>query len=110
MPRAPWSELVEEFIQRMTRGHLASMAFLQTTGQAHTYLCPGAMVEGPASAARVVTLDEVGGPSPARVPYADVAKVLVDDLGHGALLGHRICVSPSTATGSSAGSAGTPAS
>ncbi|MBX2800514.1 MAG: SDR family oxidoreductase [Myxococcales bacterium] len=88
-------QVPREVIRQMTRGHLASMAFLQTTGHAHTYVCPGLMVPGPASDARVVTLDEIGGPSPARVPYADIAEVIVDDLGHGALLGHRVCVSSS---------------
>lgn len=87
-------KMPRELIRRMTRGHPASMAFLQGTGHAHTYVCPGAMVQGPPSDDRVVTLDELGGPSVARVPFADVAAVIVDDLSRGALLGHRVCVSP----------------
>lgn len=88
-PRMP-----QAMIQNMTRGHLASMAFLERTGLPHTYLCPGRMVEGPPSAARVVTLDEIGGPSPLKVPYADIAVVIVEDLAQGRLLGHRVGVSP----------------
>lgn len=82
-------------IQRMTRGHLASMAYLENTGLPHTYLCPGAMFDGPPSDTRVVTLDELGGRSPGRVSFGNIARVIVDDLGHGRLLGHRVCVSQS---------------
>ncbi|MEM1026289.1 MAG: NAD(P)-binding oxidoreductase [Myxococcota bacterium] len=91
------SKIPREVMQRMTRGHLASMAFMSTTGLPNAYVCPGLMVDGPKSESRVVTLDELGGPAPARVPFADIAAVIVDDLSHGALLGHRICVSPSAA-------------
>ncbi len=77
-----WS-MPRERIRDMTKGHLASMAYLAGTGHAHTYLCPGLMVEGPATEGRVVTLDELG---------SDVAQVIVDDLGVGALLGHRVSV------------------
>ncbi|MEL6178969.1 MAG: NAD(P)-binding oxidoreductase [Myxococcota bacterium] len=82
-----------EMLQNMTRGHLASMAYLESTGFAHTYLCPGLMVDGPPSDARVVTLDELGGPSATKVNFGDIAQVIVEDLGHGKLLGHRVCVS-----------------
>lgn len=81
-------------IRAMTRGHLASMAFMATTGHAHAFMCPGAMVEGPASPDRSVTLDELGGRGAMRVTFADVAHVIVDDLDVGALLGHRVCVAP----------------
>lgn len=37
-------------IQGMTKGHLASMAFLKETGLPHTHLCPGQMVDGAATA------------------------------------------------------------
>lgn len=82
-----------EQIRMMTKGHLASMAYLAETGLAHTYVCPGLMVDGPESAERVVTLDEIGGTQAGRVTYADIARTIVDDLGRGELLGHRVCVS-----------------
>lgn len=82
-------------IQAMTKGHLASMAFMASTGHAHTFLCPGMMVEGPASSTRVVTLDELGGQSPMRVNFGDVAQTIVEDLGRGQLLGHRVSVASS---------------
>ncbi len=80
-------------IRSMTKGHLASMAFMAGTGLAHTYVCPGAMFDGPLSGTRLVTLDELGGPAATRVSYADVAHVIVDDLERGELIGHRVCVS-----------------
>lgn len=83
-----------DMIRKMTRGHLASMGFMQTTGHPHTFMCPGMMVEGPPSPTRTVTLDELGGRGAGRVSYADVAEVLVDDLSEGKLLGHRVCVAP----------------
>ncbi|MEL6346932.1 MAG: NAD(P)-binding oxidoreductase [Myxococcota bacterium] len=81
-----------DVIQRMTRGHLASMAYLESTGLPHCYLCPGAMVDGPATESRVVTLDELGGQSAMRVRFGNIAQVIVDDLDHGKLIGHRVCV------------------
>ncbi|MEM9070241.1 MAG: NAD(P)H-binding protein [Myxococcota bacterium] len=80
-----------EKLQAMTKGHLASMAFMAETGLPHSFVCPGAMVEAPLSENRVVTLDELGA-NAGRVRYADVAQVIVDDLGVGRLLGHRVCV------------------
>ncbi|MEO0602510.1 MAG: NAD(P)H-binding protein, partial [Myxococcota bacterium] len=55
------ASMPQEVVRNMTKGHLASMAFLESTGLPHSYLCPGRMVEGPATATRVVTLDELGG-------------------------------------------------
>jgi putative NADH-flavin reductase len=82
-----------EMIRKMTAGHLASMAILAEAGVPHTYLCPGAMKDGPATTDRVVTLDELGGRGAMRVSFGNVAKTIVDDLERGALLGHRVCVS-----------------
>lgn len=82
-----------ERIRTMTDGHLASMAFMASTGLPHCFVCPGLMVDGAPSDRRVVTLDELGGRAAGRVTYADVAQVLVDDLERGDLLGHRVCVS-----------------
>ncbi|MEM1414383.1 MAG: NAD(P)H-binding protein [Myxococcota bacterium] len=79
-------------LRDMTKGHLASMAYLESTGYAHTFLCPAMMLEGPATDTRVVTLDELGGSSVLKVNKGDVAQVLVDDLGKGELLGHRVCI------------------
>ena len=87
MPRA--------MIRKMTQGHLASMAWMEASGLRHTFLCPAMMIDAPPTAGRVVTLDEVGGSHVARVHMGDVAQVIVDDLGEGALLGHRVCVAPS---------------
>lgn len=89
------SELPRERLQAMTKGHLASMAFMQTTGLAHTFVCPGMMLDGPATLSSRITLDEAGGNGMMRVNLGDVAKVIVDDLGKGRLLGHRVCVSAS---------------
>ena len=83
-----------DMIRKMTRGHLASMEFLATTNLAHAFMCPGAMFDGPESPGRTVTLDELGGQGAMRVSYADIARVIVDDLNVGALLGHRVCVAP----------------
>ncbi len=83
-----------EKIRAMTQGHLASMAFMASTGLAHAFVCPGAMFDGPPSPDRTVTLDELGGQGAMRVSFADVAQVIVDDLDVGALLGHRVCVAP----------------
>lgn len=94
-------DIPRAMIQRMTQGHLASMAFMQSTGLPHAFLCPGAMNEGPATPDRVVTLDELGGPAPLRVNFGDVAQVIVDDLPVGALMGHRVCVSPGGAAATS---------
>ncbi|MEO1481874.1 MAG: NAD(P)H-binding protein [Myxococcota bacterium] len=82
-----------EVIQKMTRGHLASMAFMAENGVPHTFICPGAMYDGALSSERRVTLDEVGGTSVLRVSFATVAQSLVDDLPVGAFLGHRVSVS-----------------
>lgn len=82
-----------EVIQRMTRGHLASMAYLESTGLPHCYLCPGAMVDAPPTESRVVTLDELGGRAAMRVSFGNVARTIVEDLEQGALIGHRVCVS-----------------
>ncbi|MEM6993716.1 MAG: NAD(P)H-binding protein, partial [Myxococcota bacterium] len=68
-----------EQIRRMTKGHLAAMAFMQDLGVRHCFVCPGMMVEGSPSDRRVVTLDELGGTAAMRVTYADVAQVIVDD-------------------------------
>ncbi|MEM1347582.1 MAG: NAD(P)H-binding protein, partial [Myxococcota bacterium] len=81
-----------DMIQRMTAGHLLSMEFMERAGFAHTFLCPGRMLEGPATSTRVVTLDEVGGAEVLQVSFGDVAQVIIDDLEHGALIGHRVCV------------------
>ncbi|MEN0065793.1 MAG: NAD(P)H-binding protein [Myxococcota bacterium] len=82
-----------EMVRRMTKGHLESMAFLESTGLPHAFVCPGAMEEGPATDTRVVTLDELGGKSAIRVSFGNIAHVIVEDLGRGELLGHRVCVS-----------------
>ncbi len=82
----------KEVIQNMTKGHLASMDFMAGTGLAHAFLCPGLMVEGPASPTRVVTLDELGGTSVVKVAYDDVAETVVEDIEVGRLIGHRVCV------------------
>ncbi len=81
-----------EMIRNMTKGHLASMAYLEQAGVAHTFVCPGAMHDAPATTDRVVTLDEPGGRSIMRANMGDVAQVIVDDLERGELLGHRVCV------------------
>lgn len=83
-----------EMIQRMTKGHLASMAYLESTGLPHAFVCPGAMIDAAPSETRTITLDELGGRGAIEVSYADVAEVIVDDLRRGDLLGHRVCVSP----------------
>lgn len=82
-------------IQTMTKGHLASMRHMASTGLAHTFVCPGAMTDAPATAERVVTLDELGGSQVMRVNMGDVADVIVNDLGKGELIGHRVCVAGS---------------
>ncbi len=82
----------QETIRRMTRGHLASMEMMKETGRPHTFVCPGMMVDAPATPDRMTTLDELGGGHVGRVNMGDVAAVIVDDLEHGALLGHRVCV------------------
>lgn len=87
------SSIPREVIQNMTKGHLASMAFMESTGVDHTFMCPGLMVDASASAGRVVTLDELGGKSFMKIHMGDVAQVIVDDLGRGELLGHRVCIS-----------------
>ncbi|MEM6533168.1 MAG: NAD(P)H-binding protein [Myxococcota bacterium] len=81
-----------ELVQKMTRGHLQSMAFMASAGRAHTFVCPGAMVDGPLSEDRVVTLDELGGTSVLRVSFATVAQSLVDDFPEGQFIGHRVSV------------------
>lgn len=88
------SAIPRDTIRGMTKGHLASMAFMETTGLPHSFICPGMMVEGPPAPSPVVTLDELGGRAAMRVPYANVAQTIVGDLDTGALLGHRVCVSP----------------
>lgn len=88
------SAIPRELVRQMTRGHLASMAHLQSTGLPHTYLCPGRMLDRPPSPTRVVTLDELGGYGAGEIALADVAEVIVEDLGRGGLLGHRVCVAP----------------
>lgn len=85
-------DMPREVIRNMTKGHLASMAYLHKTGVAHAFVCPGAMDNAPAASHRVVTLDELGGSRVMRVNMGDVAQVIVDDLGVGKLLGHRVCV------------------
>ncbi|MEM9188078.1 MAG: NAD(P)-binding oxidoreductase [Myxococcota bacterium] len=82
-----------EMIQKMTKGHLESMAYLESTGLPHAFLCPGRMQDGPASDSRVVTLDELGGQSAMLVNFGDIAQVIADDLERGELIGHRVCVS-----------------
>ncbi len=81
-----------EMIRNMTKGHLASMAYLAESGVAHTFLCPGAMNDAPGTSDRVVSLDEPAGRGIMRVNMGDVAQAIVDDLQHGELLGHRVCV------------------
>ncbi len=85
----------KERIQEMTKGHLASMAYMASTGLDHTFVCPGVMVEGPATSERVVTLDELGGAAVMRVNMGDIADVIVGDLGKRELIGHRVCVAAS---------------
>ncbi|MEM9454419.1 MAG: NAD(P)H-binding protein [Myxococcota bacterium] len=89
------SPMPRETIQNMTKGHLASMAFMQSTGVDHAFMCPGYMVNAAAGSGRVVTLDELGGKSFMKINMGDVAQVIVDDLEHGKLLGHRVCISAS---------------
>lgn len=89
------TDVPRETFQKMTKGHLASMAWMQETGLRHTFLCPGMMVDAPATASRIVTLDEAGGSNVTRINMGDVAQVLVDDLGKGTLLGHRVCIATS---------------
>lgn len=86
------TSMPREMIRKMTAGHLASMEILAAAGVPHTYLCPGAMTDGPATDSRVITLDEIGGRSAMRVTFGNVAQAIVDDLEEGALLGHRVCV------------------
>lgn len=86
------AEIPKETVRQMTRGHLASMAFMQQAGVPHTFVCPGMMLDAPATAARVVTLDELGSSRAMQVNMGDIAAVVVDDLDRGALLGHRISV------------------
>ncbi|MEO1227448.1 MAG: NAD(P)H-binding protein [Myxococcota bacterium] len=81
-----------ERIRDMTKGHLASMAFMQSTGHPHAFACPGAMYDGPATSGRTVSLDELASPAAMRVSLGDVAQVMVDDLERGELLGHRVSV------------------
>ncbi|MEM1156048.1 MAG: NAD(P)H-binding protein [Pseudomonadota bacterium] len=88
-------DIPKENIRAMTKGHLESMAFMQSTGFAHTFICPGMMLDGPATSSCRITLDEAGGNRMMSVNFGDVAKVIVDDLGWGKLLGHRVCVSAS---------------
>lgn len=82
----------KEVIQNMTKGHLASMAFMADTGLAHAFMCPGLMVEDTVSPTRIVTLDELGGTSVAKVAYDDIAETIVEDMEVGRLMGHRVCV------------------
>lgn len=82
----------KEAIQNMTKGHLRSMAFLKESGLSHTYVCPGAMVDAPATESRVVALDEVASPRAFRVTFGNVAQAIVEDIDKGEFLGHRICV------------------
>lgn len=93
------TNMPRDMIRRMTQGHLQSMEFLSSSAVQHTFLCPGQMVDGPATAGRVVTLDEVGGPNPARVNLGDVAQTIIDDVGIGRLLGHRVCVASASLPG-----------
>lgn len=86
------TNMPREKIRSMTQGHLASMAFMVDTGLPHTFICPGVMVEGPATDRRSVHLDEVGGRKVTQVTFGDVARTIVDDLPRGDLLGHRVCV------------------
>jgi hypothetical protein len=86
------ANIPREMIRYMTKGHLAAMAYLEQAGVAHTFVCPGAMDDAPATADRVVSLDEPRGRRIMRVSMGDVAQVIVDDLDQGELLGHRVCV------------------
>lgn len=86
------SGMPREMIRNMTKGHLASMAYLEESCVAHTFVCPGAMDDAPPTKNRVVTLDELGGRGVMRVAMGDIAQVIVEDLGRGELLGHRVCV------------------
>ncbi len=95
MARHGLPPMPKERIRAMTQGHLAAMDYMATTGLASTFVCPGMMVPGPATAERVVTLDEVGGRQAMRVNLGDVAEVIVDDLDRGELVGHRVCVAAS---------------
>lgn len=85
-------KMPQEVIRKMTKGHLASMNFMDSTGLDHTFICPGAMTDGSASETRTVTLDELGGRDMGRVAYQDVAETIVEDIGVGRLMGHRVCV------------------
>lgn len=85
-------KMPQEAIRNMTKGHLASMAYMKSTGVNHTFICPGAMVDASASKTRTVTLDELGGKDMGRVAYQDVAETIVEDIAVGHLLGHRVCV------------------
>ncbi|MEO1037456.1 MAG: NAD(P)H-binding protein [Pseudomonadota bacterium] len=89
------AELPLDKLQMMTKGHLASMAFMEEAGVHFTFMCPGAMIDAPATPNRVVTLDELGGSNTLRVNAGDVADVMVGDIGKGALLGHRVSVAAS---------------
>lgn len=88
-----------EVIRNMTKGHVASMAYMATTGLDHTYICPSMMVEGPATAGRSIGFEarmdgtSVGG----KVNLGDVAQVIVDDLPYGKLLGERVRVESGSA-------------
>ncbi len=85
----------KEKIQKMTKGHLEAMAFMESTGLPYTFVCPGMMVDGPSTSSRVVTLDELGGKNAIKVNFGDIAQVIVDDLEKGELIGHRVCVATS---------------
>lgn len=89
------SGMPREQIRMMTKGHLASMEFMAGTNLPHAFVCPGLMVDGPATENPVVTLDEIGGAAAMKISYGNVARVLVDDIERGELLGHRVCVSAS---------------
>lgn len=81
-------------LENASKGHVAGLAFMETTGLTqYTYICPGRMIEGPATEGRTVTMDELapGGFKP--VNLGDVAQAIVDDLNVGRFFGHRICVS-----------------
>lgn len=83
-----------EAIRNMTKGHVASMEYMATTGYAHTYICPSFMVEGGVTVGRSIGFEarmdgtSVGG----KVNLGDVAQVIVDDLPYGKLLGERVRV------------------
>mmetsp|Transcript_8392 Transcript_8392/g.18058 ORF Transcript_8392/g.18058 Transcript_8392/m.18058 type:complete len:229 (-) Transcript_8392:46-732(-) len=91
----PMPGMPKDKLQAMTKGHLTSMEYLKSTGVAHAFVCPGYMVDGPPTDERVVAMDELKTPKALKVNFGNVAQAVIDDVGVGKLLGHRVCVSDS---------------